>query len=210
MAKKIVERRPWLAREEDQDRLNPMHRTALWDMVDVLRVLLEHDRSLGYIVNSDNGNNLLNCAAYRGHIEAARVLLKHCPDAPYSRSNGFTCLHQAVFREKTEFIKFVLALPQLRKLVNMRDSNGDTPLHLAVKKCNPEMVAILLRHQAIDVTIINNAAIPATWKLSSDDNNAKTINWVRIFLSTLLAYTTQTSTKKKYFRSKEQQDFLIV
>ena len=135
-----------LAREEEKSLRNtPMHLAVLWNKIDVLRVLLEHDRSLGYVVKSANGIPLLNCAAYRGHIEAARVLLKHCPDAPYSRSNGFTCLHQAVFREKTEFIKFVLGLPQLRKLVNMRDSNGDTPLHLAVKKCNPEMVAILLR-----------------------------------------------------------------
>ena len=197
MAKKIVERRPWLAREEDQDRLNPMHRTALWDMVDVLRVLLEHDRSLGYVVNSDNSNNLLNCAAYRGHIEAARELLKHCPDAPYSRSNGFTCLHQAVFREKTEFIKFVLGLPQLRKLVNKRDSNGDTAFHLAVLRCHPKMVAALLLHQDIDVTVINKVAKSAIWKLSGADTNAKALNWVRIFLSTLLAYTTETRTKKK-------------
>ena len=98
---------------------------------------------------------------------------------------------------KTEFVEFVSGLPQLRKLVNMRDSDGDTALHLAVEKCNPEMVAIILHHPDIDVTVINNKSDPATWKLNSDDINAKTINWVRIFLSTLLAYTTQTSTNKK-------------
>jgi len=66
------------------------------------------------------------------------------------------------------------------------------------------MVAILLRHQAIDVTIINNAAIPATWKLSSDDNNAKTINWVRIFLSTLLAYTNKHQEKKIILKERTE------
>ena len=174
-----------------------MHQAVLWNKIDVLRVLLEHDRSLGYIVNSDNGNNLLNCAAYRGHIEAARVLLKHCPDAPYSRRDGWTCLHQAVWCEKTEFVEFVLGLPQLRKLVNKRDSNGDTALHLAVLRCHPKMVAALLLHQDIDVTVLNNINQAATWKLSGAYTNAKTLNWVRIFLSTLLVYTTQTSTKKK-------------
>ena len=143
-----------------------MHQAVFWNKIDVLRVLLEHDRSLGYVVTSDKGSPLLNCAAYGGHAGVVRELLKHCPDAPYSRRDGWTCLHQAVWCEKTEFVEFVLGLPHLRKLVNMRDSDGDTALHLAVEKCNPEMVAILLRHQDIDATVINNKALP-TWKLSS-------------------------------------------
>ena len=177
-----------VAREEEKTNHNtPMHQAVLWNKIDVLRVLLEHDRSLGYVVNSDYGTPLLCSAAYRGHAEVARELLKHCPDAPYSRNHGWTCLHDAVWNEETEFVEFVLGLPQLRKLVNMRDSNGDTALHLAVKKCNPEMVTILLHHPDIDVTVINNKSDPAAWKLNSDDTNAKTINWVRIFLSKLLA-----------------------
>ena len=162
-----------------------MHQAVLWNKIDVLRVLLEHDRSLGYVVKSANGIPLLNCAEYRGH------------DAPYSNRNGWTCLHQAVWCEKTEFVEFVLGLPQLRKLVNKRDSNGDTALHLAVLRCHPKMVAALLLHQDIDVTVLNNINQAATWKLSGAYTNAKTLNWVRIFLSTLLVYTTQTSTKKK-------------
>ena len=174
-----------------------MHQAVFWNKIDVLRVLLEHDRSLGYVVKSDNGTPLLNCAAYQGHVMVARELLKHCPDTPYSRRNGWTCLHQAVLSEKTEFVEFVLGLPQLRKLVNMPNSNGDTALHLAVERCNPTMVAALLLHQDIDVTVLNNINQAATWKLSGAYTNAKTLNWVRIFLSTLLAYTTQTSTNKK-------------
>jgi len=132
-----VETRPSLAREEDCDHSTPMHLAVLWNKIDVLRVLLEHDRSLGYVVNSDYGTPLLCSAAYRGHAEVARELLKHCPDAPYSRNHGWTCLHDAVWNEETEFVEFVLGLPQLRKLVNMPNSNGDTALHLAVERCNP-------------------------------------------------------------------------
>ncbi|PVH33790.1 hypothetical protein PAHAL_8G066200 [Panicum hallii] len=177
MARKIVERRPWLAREEDMDCSTPMHLAVLWDMIDALRVLLEHDRSLGYVVSSDDGSSLLTCAAYRGHVRVARELLKHCPDAPYRKRNGWTCLHQAVWYEKMEFVEFVLGLPQLRTLVNMQDSDGETALHLAVGKCNPKMVTALLLHQDIDFTVINNLADPATWNLSSAATNAKTLNW---------------------------------
>ena len=111
-----------------------MHQAVFWNKIDVLRVLLEHDRSLGYVVKSDNGTPLLNCAAYQGHVMVARELLKHCPDTPYSRRNGWTCLHQAVLSEKTEFVEFV-------------------------------------------------------WKLYAAGTYAKTIRWVRTFLSMLLAYT---------------------
>jgi ankyrin repeat protein len=177
MARKIVERRPWLAREEDKDGNNPMHLTVTLDTIDALRVLLEHDRSLGYVVSSDDDCPLLNYAAYRGHAGVARELLKHCPDAPYRKRNGWTCLHQAVWSEKMEFVEFVLGLPQLRALVNMQNSEGETALHLAVGKCNPKMVTALLLHQDIDFTVINNSAAPATWILSSAATNAKTLNW---------------------------------
>ncbi|RLM70125.1 protein ACCELERATED CELL DEATH 6-like isoform X2 [Panicum miliaceum] len=178
IAKKIVETRPLLAREEEEcGHDTPMHLAVHWNKIDVLRVLLEHDRSLGYVVTSDNGSPLLTSAAFRGHAEVARELLKHCPDAPYSTRDGWTCLHQAVWSEKTEFVEFVLGLPQLRKLVNMQDSDGETALHLAIGKCNPKMVAALLLHQDIDVTVIDNSAGPATWKLSGSNANAKTLNW---------------------------------
>jgi len=45
------------------------------------------------------------------------------------------------------------------------------------------MVAALLLHQDIDVTVISNRAVSAIWKLSGAYTNAKTLNWVRIFLS---------------------------
>jgi ankyrin repeat protein len=94
-----------------------------------------------------------------------------------------------------EFVEFVLGLPQLRTLVNMQDSDGETALHLAVGKCNPKMVTALLLHQDIDFTVINNLADPATWNLSSAATNAKTLNWVRIF--SVRCQLTQTSTKIK-------------
>lgn len=169
-----METRPGLARiEENKDAL-------LWDKIDVLRVLLKHDRSLGYLVSTD-GVPLLVTAAYRGHVGAARELLEHCPDAPYCMTDGWTCLHRAVQEGHTEFVKFVLGSIPLRKLVNMRGGpDGETALHLAVRKCNPEMVAALLLHQDRDVTMLNNRGNPATWTLAGATDHAKTLNWVRM------------------------------
>ena len=91
-----METRPGLAREEDEHKTTPMHMSVHWDKIDVLRVLLEHDWSLGYVLDSE-GRPILASAASRGYVGAARELLKHCPDAPYAHADGTTtCLHQAV------------------------------------------------------------------------------------------------------------------
>lgn len=120
--------RPGLAREEDKANRTPMHLAVIWDKINVLRVLLEHGPSLGYVVSSKKeGTPLINFAACEGNVSAARELLRHCPDAPYRDASGSTCLHQATWMtEHTEFVEFVLGSPQLRKLVNMRAVSTQT------------------------------------------------------------------------------------
>ena len=152
-----METRPALATEEDKNNKNtPLHLAVLRDKIDVLSVLLDHDWSLGYVASSHAGGfPLLVSAAFRGHVGVARELLKHCPDAPLAKPNG-TCLHEAVWQGQMEFVDFVLGLPQFGRHINMRNKDGDTALHLAVQKCNPKMVAALLLHPDIDVTVLNN------------------------------------------------------
>ncbi|XP_021316343.1 ankyrin repeat-containing protein At5g02620 isoform X2 [Sorghum bicolor] len=188
IAKKIVETRPALALTEDKIRkATPLHQAVLWDKVDVLRVILEHDRSLGYVVSS-KGTPLLVSAAYRGNVGVARELLKHCPDAPFAKTNGWTCLHQAVWNGQLEFVDFVLGLPQFgRFLINMRDQDGDTALHLAVQKSNPKMVAALLLHRDIDVRVLNDNGNEAIWKLWNVTKDSKTLNWNEISMLMLKA-----------------------
>jgi len=82
--------------------------------IDVLKVLLEHDWSSGYSVSTSGSSPLLVSAAQRGHVGVARELLKHCPDAPYSDTNGWTCLYEAVNSGHTEFVEFVMGSQQLR------------------------------------------------------------------------------------------------
>ncbi|CAL4994802.1 unnamed protein product [Urochloa decumbens] len=188
IAEKIMETRPGLAREENEHKITPIHLAVEWDKVDVLTVLLERDQSLGYLVARNHGISLPLLAAHRGLVGVARVVLKYCPDAPhYNIANGWTCLHQAVSSEHVEFVDFVLRSPQLCKLVNMRDSNGDTALHLAVQKCNPKIVAALLLHPDIDVTVLNNNGDPAHWTLGGATDHAKTLNWNEVSMLMLKA-----------------------
>lgn len=185
VAKRIMETRPELARQEDKHKATPMHMAVHWDKIDALRVLLEHDWSLGYVLDS-SGIPILASVASRGYVGAAQELLRHCPDAPYAPTNGLlTCLHQAVQGGHMELLEFFLRSKHLRKLVNMRDGAEETPLHDAVRKCNPKIVNALLQHPDTDVTVLNRSGNPATWLLRGD--HAKTLNWNEVSMLMLKA-----------------------
>ncbi|KAM0889759.1 hypothetical protein ACQ4PT_027499 [Festuca glaucescens] len=186
-AKIIMEKRPELAREFDTDKCTPVRRAVLDGKIDMLRVMLQHDSTLGYEINS-LGITLLTDAAYRGQVAAAQELLKHCPDAPYFQEKYATLLHVAVWFEQAEFVEFVLKAPLLRKVVNMQTNDGKTALHIAVQKCNPRIVVDLLSHEDIDTTIQDNHGNPAAWELGNLMQNAKTLNWNEVIMLMSKAY----------------------
>uniref|UniRef100_A0A0E0BHB4 PGG domain-containing protein n=1 Tax=Oryza glumipatula TaxID=40148 RepID=A0A0E0BHB4_9ORYZ len=176
IAKELVEERPELAREFNCHNNTPMHLAVLWGKTDSIY--------LGYALsNNKDGCPLLNSAAYRGYVSVARELVHHCPDAPYFFATaGRSCLHIAVSEGHLEFVKFILESPYLRKLVNMRDDDGNTALHYAVKKCDPRMVAALLSHQDTDVTVLNEVGGEAAWELEGATDYAKTLNWNEVLM----------------------------
>jgi len=157
MAKRVMEKHPLLARQENENNNTPMHLAAIEAKLDVFTVLLEHDRSLGYLICTVGAAPLLCIAASQGHVGIARELLKQCPDAPYSDADGSTCLHIALLYERAEFAEFVLGSQQLQHLINMANNRGETPLHLAATNNETKMVAAFLRHQVIDATVLDNA-----------------------------------------------------
>ncbi|RLM65555.1 hypothetical protein C2845_PM16G04630 [Panicum miliaceum] len=127
IAKKIIQARPQLAREEDVYKETPVHLAVLRGQVDVLR------------------------------------------------------------SAEMEFVNFVLTSRQLRKLINMRDQNGMTALHHSVRKCMPKMLAALLRHPDIDVTVLTNKGSPATWLFDDAIKSAKSLRWNEVSMLLLNA-----------------------
>ena len=141
-----------LAREKEESVPNtPMHLAALFNKIDVLRVLLEHDRSLGYALGSTSGDTpLLVSAAHRGHVDVARELLKHCPDAPYCYTSGWTCLHEAVSNVHKEFVEFVLGSPQLRRLIKVLFFCSSNSCSSASAECDDQGPACRVPEVAAD------------------------------------------------------------
>ncbi|KAJ3701272.1 hypothetical protein LUZ61_004977 [Rhynchospora tenuis] len=207
----IMRSRPELAKEKNKSGHTPIKYAVDRNQTSVIREMLQHDRSLGYLVNSNKeGNPLLVSAASRGHIDVAREILEHCPDAPYINRAGLTILHQAVLEGHIEFVEFILQNSQLDKLINMRDSCEKTALHYAVKNCNPKIVRALLDHQDIDVRIYDSEGTPAFWELIDAKDSSKSLNWNEVFMLMSKAdekatpFYDQVARKKIIVKSKQE------
>ncbi|XP_047051654.1 ankyrin repeat-containing protein At5g02620-like [Lolium rigidum] len=188
IATSIMLQRPQLAREADKNHDTPIRLAICYNKVDVLRVLLGHDVSLGYEV-SNKGFTLLTSAATRGHVDVARELLLHCPDAPYRHVHHkeLTCLHTAVSNNHSAFVEFILERRQFRHLINMRDGDGKTALHHAIVTCNPRIVHALLSHNDIDTTILDNGGNSAASQLSGITGHDNTLDWTEVHVLMLKA-----------------------
>ncbi|KAJ1685375.1 hypothetical protein LUZ63_016765 [Rhynchospora breviuscula] len=193
IAKTIVKARPFLAREEDKDGSTPIQLAVLWNRLDEIKVLLEHDRSLGYLVNSKTNFPLLVSAAFRGNVGVAQQILNYCPDAPVCNPDGWTMLHQAVYSRQEKFVDYILKTPHLHKLVNMRYQNGKTALHYAVKNCDSKTVRALLAHKATNLTIGDKDGNAAETILLKNMERAKTLNWNEVLMMILKARPTALS-----------------
>ncbi|KAJ1685378.1 hypothetical protein LUZ63_016768 [Rhynchospora breviuscula] len=183
IARKIVDARPSLVRETEKINCNtPMQQCVICNRLDVIQVLLEHDRSLGYLVRTTDNAPLLILAAFHGHLSIAKEILNCCPDAPYRHPNGWTMLHEAVSQHHQEFVEFLLKTPELRKLINMRDRNGETALHIAVRRCDPKIVHALLAHKTTDHATVNILGNTAEWNLTETREQAKSLNWNEVLM----------------------------
>ncbi|XP_050373186.1 uncharacterized protein LOC126790869 [Argentina anserina] len=113
------------------------------------------------------GNTALHVAAYRGHLAVVEVLIGASPSlASLSNNFGDTFLHMAVagfrapgFRrvdKQIELIKQLVcgAILNIQDIVNGRNNNGRTALHIAVgENIQSSVVELLMTVPSIDLNI---------------------------------------------------------
>jgi cytohesin len=92
----------------------------------------------------------LHRAANKGHIEIVRLLLEQGADAYAEEYNGISALHLASFYGHLPAVSLLLQ----RTDINVQDKDGYTPLFLATRSQNVQMIAVLIS-KGSDVNIKN-------------------------------------------------------
>lgn len=98
------------------------------------------------IFSANIGYNPLHWACHCGNVGLAEQLL-HMEADPHVRTDcGYTPLHIACIREKTDIVKLFLQHASKSSLINIKDfEEGFSPLHWACFRGNTEIVNLLIQ-----------------------------------------------------------------
>ena len=135
-ARKILKRDPSLTRRTDDDGWSPLHYAAFFPNlshgVPTVKVLLEHDVSAAYIVDSEK-RTALHLAVARGNLAAVKEIMDTCPACcELVDSRGWNALHYAAITRIGRVIPMYISrwFPKFDVLIYEKDNDGNTPLHL--------------------------------------------------------------------------------
>ncbi|XP_063597527.1 uncharacterized protein LOC134774131 [Penaeus indicus] len=154
------------------DKSSPLHIAASRGYTDIVETLLDRGAKIDSLDSSDRTPLIL--AVSRSHFKVVQLLLNRGAKVNIEEIHGYTPLCEAVWHKDLKLVQMLLTagakvtqshyllhyavlhrhyqLAELllgaRCIVNLRDDNGDTPLIIAARTCQPSVMKLLLKHGA--------------------------------------------------------------
>lgn len=143
----------------DEEGRTPFHLAASIGYLKGVRILLGK-YAAGAIERDRNGLFPVHWASIKGHVNIIEELLQHCPDLrELLDHNDQNILHVAAKAGKQNVVSYILRNSQLDKLINGRDKDGNTPLHLATMHWHPKIVSTLTWEERVDLKSTNKEGL---------------------------------------------------
>lgn len=138
----LLSRTPELAAELDSRGCSPLHLAAAKGHAAVVKELLTADGEVGFVRNTD-GRTPLHLAALKGRAAVLAEMVKVNPELTQAVTDrGETGLHLCVKWNRVEALK---VLGRNDDVLNWKDCDGNTPLHIALTNKNLEVTSIIPR-----------------------------------------------------------------
>ncbi|KAJ1685193.1 hypothetical protein LUZ63_016583 [Rhynchospora breviuscula] len=182
--KKLLEERPRLAYYRSDDERTPLALAVINNNPESVQILLEYDHNLAYKKDGSTDCTPFLLAARKGFVPIAEVIISFCFESAYTttkKANSANALHLAILHDRRDFVDFILETPELHRLINQVDDNGDLPLHYAARSCNPQVLRSLLSHRRQDNTALNAKNFNAVDIICDKDVILKTLKWDESF-----------------------------
>uniref|UniRef100_A0A453BD95 PGG domain-containing protein n=1 Tax=Aegilops tauschii subsp. strangulata TaxID=200361 RepID=A0A453BD95_AEGTS len=190
MTQELLQWNPALVKEVDDSGSTPLHYVASAGNISALKLLLRYDTSPAYVSDS-NGLFPVHVAAKMGYGQLIYELCKHCPDSDEKLDGkGRNFLHIAVEYKKWKVVWHFCGTPELERMVNVMDYEGNTALHLAVKNADQMIVSLLMANKNVLPNIVNNKGLTALdlAVLATDKGMSYTLN-PQVIILRCLAWT---------------------
>ncbi|KAH6804714.1 hypothetical protein C2S51_032961 [Perilla frutescens var. frutescens] len=151
-ARKLLSINPELSKSLNSNGSSALHLAAAKGNATMVKELISADSSMCGVLDGD-GRSPLHLAAIKGRTSVLEELLRAEPEAATAlTSGGESCLHLCVKYNRLPAMKVVLQFLEREddRLVDWKDQNGNTVLHLAVAKKQIEIVKYLIDNTRIE------------------------------------------------------------
>ncbi|KAF7822445.1 protein ACCELERATED CELL DEATH 6-like [Senna tora] len=160
----LMEKRPELINLKDHKGRLPLHCASSMGDVESVRILINASPASALEWNM-KGYLPIHVACRKGHVHVVQEFVQQPWFDPMESLNpkGQNILHIAAKRGKDKVVKYILREKKLevQSLLNQKDKNGNTPLHLASKYLFPKVLLLLTQEKSLNVNLLNNDGMTA-------------------------------------------------
>nr|XP_034916967.1 protein ACCELERATED CELL DEATH 6-like isoform X2 [Populus alba]XP_034916968.1 protein ACCELERATED CELL DEATH 6-like isoform X2 [Populus alba]XP_034916969.1 protein ACCELERATED CELL DEATH 6-like isoform X2 [Populus alba]XP_034916970.1 protein ACCELERATED CELL DEATH 6-like isoform X2 [Populus alba] len=153
---KLAVGKPDIMLPEDKKGGNLLHLAASMGFLSRARLLVSRC-PVAASQSNEEGNLPIHVACQKGYLEVVRELLIYWFDpTDFLNERGQNILHVAAESGQRKIVDEILRNRDLKALINEKDYDGNTPLHLAAMYCRSEIVQALVSDKRVDKMIVNN------------------------------------------------------
>ncbi|KAH7843213.1 hypothetical protein Vadar_013953 [Vaccinium darrowii] len=168
IATKLLDWKPELIDKPDPHGWIPLHYAARCGNIQLVKETLQNNYLLAHIRtgDSDGGKTALHIAAAVGRVLVIKEILSACPECWETTDyTGHNILHIAAEMQRRRVLQFILKMSWSSQLINEKDNEGNTPLHL-LAAFQVKSPAFMKKYQGFWFTFNNKNLTPRELALS--------------------------------------------
>ena len=143
----------------------PLHLASLQGKASAVHYLISCESDVN--IKNRERNSPLQLAVQRGSLEVIRLLSEAGADVNAVDRYDNAILHCAVNKRREDVVRVITSTCECN--INVRDHNGDTPLHIAIKSGLTNIVQTLVQAGA-DINLVDDKGYPPLHIAAADGN----------------------------------------